>query len=427
MGELLKLIMHFYTGSIEENRFAQLSNELLNIDASWMLSQDPSKVCPSCDEELKKQYLEGWQCCIQGHFQVTNDYGLLDKKARFDMDVFKEGIGVLVVSLSVSGRKQRKLSPEKIYQTFQQIIDQLYDNVAYFLPILRTLRNCVERFTIKDPELEKIDQSVGGVVGLGFAYSIVIVDGQDLTLNKPEILLLLLSPDYTGKSRVPYHLQANDYLAEIFGEMKVYASWENFVIQGHVYEDQVPNYDLLNRLLLRVWYNCYLIDELTATFLSNIRQMESSTTTVEEQARHIESFFNKLKDLRRRYTYTKNYLLKFDPKMSMRFINLLKYSMLYSNLTSFLDSTQEKLDVLYEDYSHELQSLEQRRSERINTSLQTLAIVVAAFGIVQAIDILLDTLALSKILDIRWEIRFILEILPLLLTILWFAWARDRK
>jgi hypothetical protein len=142
---------------------------------------------------------------------------------------------------------------------------------------------------------------------------------------------------------------------------------------------------------------------------------------LEEQAKHAEDFLNKLRNLRRKYTDIKNSLLEFDPNMSMRFINLLKYSMLYSNLTSLLTLTQEKLSVLHEDYSHEYRSLEQKRSERINTSLQVLAIVVATFGVVQALDIIINTIALSNIILIGWQTRLILEVIPLIITLLWFA------
>jgi hypothetical protein len=422
MSEFLKLIMHFYVGPVKQSSLAELSSEIHKMNSNWMLSQDPSNACPSCDKELRKEYLKGWQFCIQGHFQLTSSPSFLDKNVAFDLDFFEEGIAVLVTSLSL--RDDTKLSPNKIYLAYQQVIDEVYDNAASFLPILRTLRGCIEKCATKDLELGKIDTSVSGVIGLGFAYSIVIIDGYDLSSKNSSILLLLLSPDYKGASRVPSHIQPSEYLIEIFGDMKVYASWETFVIQGRTYKDQIPNYDVLNRLLLRVWYNCYLIDRLATTYLGAIRQIESTKTTLEEQAKYAEDFLNKLRDLRRKYTDIKNSLVEFDPNMSMRFINLLKCSMLYSNLTSLLISTQEKLSVLHEDYSHEYQSLEQKRSERINTSLQVLAIVVATFGVVQALDIIINTVALSNIIIIGWKTRLVLEIIPLIITLLWFTWFK---
>ena len=425
MTELLKLFMHFYVGSIEESKLGQLSGEIRKMNNNWVLSQDPTNACPNCDKELRKEYLKGWQCCIQGHFQLTSGPQFLNKDITFSLDIFEEGIAVLVTSLSLG--ENAKLSAKEKYLVYQQIIDEIYDNVAIFLPTLRTLRGCVERFASKDPELETIDLSVGGVIGLGIAYSIVIVEGYDLSSKNPNVLLLLLSPDYKGASRVPTHIRLSEYLIEIFGDMKVYASWETFVIQGHVYIDQIPNYDVLNRLLLRVWYNCYLIDQLATMYLEAIRKIESTKATLEEQAKYVEDFLNKLRNLRRKYTNIKNSLLEFNPNMSMRFVNLLKCSMLYSNLTSILTSTQEKLTVLHEDYSHEYQSLEQKRSERINTSLQMLAIVVATFGIVQAVDIIINTVALSNMILIGWEIRFGLEIIPLIITLLWFVWFRFKS
>jgi len=419
MSEFLKLIMHFYVGSVEQSSLAELSGEIHKTKSSWMLSQHASDVCPGCDKELRKEYLKGWQFCIRGHFQLTSGPWFLDNDVTFDLDVFEEGIAVLVTNLSL--RENSKLSANKAYSAYQQIIDEVYDNVANFLPVLRTLRSCIEKFATKDPELEKIDLSVSGVMGLGFAYSIVIMDGYDLSSKNSNILLLLLSPDYKGMSRVPSHMKPSEFLIEIFGDMKVYASWETFVIQGRAYKDQIPNYDVLNRLLLRVWYNCYLIDRLATTYLGAIKQIESTKVALEEQAKHAEDFLNKLRNLRRKYTDIKNSLLEFDPNMSMRFINLLKYSMLYSNLTSLLTLTQEKLSVLHEDYSHEYRSLEQKRSERINTSLQVLAIVVATFGVVQALDIIINTIALSNIILIGWQTRLILEVIPLIITLLWFA------
>jgi len=422
LNDLLKLIMHFHVGNLDRTKLENFVGSLRTLNDSFYLVQNAQELEIACDENLKREYLRGWEYSIKGEFIIDENFDILDNSAKLDLDVFKDGTAVLVLSFYWSNKRQP--NGKQIYNAYLQLINSVYDGDAKFLNLLYQLRECIERFSVKDSELSKIDQEAQGLPKLGFAYSIVIVNDENLD-TKPDLLSLFLSPDYSGLFRAPRHLNPTKYIAEILGELKAHASWETFILHGKVYEKEIVNYDVLNRFLLRTWYSSYLLDRLASTYLRRTDEFDQkSATDLKTQSGHLSEMLSNIKRLRRRYLELKNSLLDFDANMSMRFIELLKYTFIYSNLTSLLNSFDEKLNILVDDYSSRYQMLEEQRTKAINSRLQIIAIAIAIFGTVEAVDIISGFFLPRTIGDPLGILRLTLISIPLLLVLIWLALFR---
>lgn len=432
MKAVYKLIIPFYSGCIDNNGAKEFSRKICSSCQSFSVLPEASKLFGNCDRDLRREYLEGLSCSFEGAFVLKECYDVFDPLARFELDVFNDGIAILVVTFSVANG--RKTNPEHIYRAHTCLIESIYRGEAKLLELLNNVGDLVRQCSIQDSENLRVLQKAEYYGVFGFFFPIIVIFDEDLSSSNPDLLRLFISPDYERINRVQKSLDIGKYLAERFGELVVHASWEATILHGKVDLCEVTNYDVLTRFIHHVWYSAYLLDNLASNLLDDADKIASSDfVDLGQRLDELNELLRKIRALRRKYVLLKNDLLDFTAtaNMNMRFVELLKYGYDFSNMDFLLKSAEAKLNILHNDQSMLYEQLQQRRlenqrqgSEMLQLKLNMIAILFGIFGSIAIIDMFFNLIESGSLNSPFGWVRVFFEALPIPIALIYYFYLK---